>query len=105
MKRLSSNLVPVLSSSRVKTLEAKAGTTPRTRGRAWQGKRRDVMLKHQFRCVVCGFISLRNEVDHIIPLERGGADDDKNLQLLCSDCHKEKTSAEASERAQGGGAG
>lgn len=32
-----------------------------------------------------------NEVDHIIPKEHGGTDDDSNLQTLCKECHKEKT--------------
>lgn len=30
------------------------------------------------------------EVDHIIPLGRGGKDDDVNLWTLCSYCHKLK---------------
>ena len=31
------------------------------------------------------------EIDHIIPLAAGGSNDAKNLQLLCVDCHKDKT--------------
>lgn len=31
------------------------------------------------------------ELDHIVPLHRGGTDAPDNLQLLCSPCHKEKT--------------
>jgi hypothetical protein len=31
------------------------------------------------------------EVDHIIPVRRGGGDNPKNLQLLCHDCHVEKS--------------
>jgi hypothetical protein len=34
------------------------------------------------------------EIDHIIPLELGGADDDTNLQALCHTHHKEKTRAD-----------
>ncbi len=31
------------------------------------------------------------DVDHILALERGGTDDDDNLQLLCNACHSKKT--------------
>jgi 5-methylcytosine-specific restriction endonuclease McrA len=43
----------------------------------------------------------RLEVDHIQPITDGGHPfDPGNLQTLCSDCHTEKTSTEASERAE-----
>ncbi len=31
------------------------------------------------------------EIDHIIPLWKGGADHQDNMQLLCPDCHSIKT--------------
>lgn len=34
---------------------------------------------------------LKFDVDHKIPLHKGGVDEVTNLQLLCSDCHKKKT--------------
>lgn len=34
------------------------------------------------------------DVEHLVPLWKGGADDLSNLQLLCIACHKLKTSAE-----------
>lgn len=34
------------------------------------------------------------EVDHIIPLSRGGADDPSNMQWLPRDVHREKTRGE-----------
>ena len=39
-------------------------------------------------------------VDHITPLADGGPNDESNLQLLCPTCHKAKTAAEATARAQ-----
>ena len=39
------------------------------------------------------------EVDHIVALIDGGGHDLANLQTLCTPCHKEKTAAEARERA------
>lgn len=35
------------------------------------------------------------QVDHIIPRAEGGSDDLHNLQLLCDDCHKQKTQEDA----------
>ena len=36
------------------------------------------------------------EIDHITPVSMGGSDDIPNLQLLCKECHKEKTGRERS---------
>ena len=38
------------------------------------------------------------ELDHIIPLHRGGSNESDNLQLLCTDCHKVKTYIEQPAR-------
>lgn len=44
-------------------------------------------------------VYLKAEIDHIIPKADGGATHDlKNLQALCEECHKEKTSKENSKR-------
>ena len=40
------------------------------------------------------------ELDHIIPLHRGGSNESENLQLLCVDCHRAKTAAEVAAHAQ-----
>lgn len=32
-----------------------------------------------------------SHIDHKIPLELGGSNNSENLQVLCIDCHKEKT--------------
>jgi len=34
------------------------------------------------------------ELDHIIPLSQGGPDTEENSQVLCIECHKDKTKAE-----------
>lgn len=51
-------------------------------------------------CAECGlvFAAVRLEVDHRDPLWNGGRDTEGNLQLLCLDCHAEKTEAETRER-------
>jgi 5-methylcytosine-specific restriction endonuclease McrA len=96
-------LKPTLSAiktNRFKVLEAKAGTTERIRGRAWMEKRQKIALAHGYRCVDCGLIwrSHIDQIDHIIPLEQGGSNDDKNLQLLCVPCHQKKSATEAKNR-------
>jgi hypothetical protein len=54
-----------------------------------------------------GFVRAAVEVDHIIPLSRGGAElDEDNIQSLCAGCHRAKTMREAAEgraRARGEG--
>jgi 5-methylcytosine-specific restriction endonuclease McrA len=88
---------------RAPVLESKAGAMPRVRGRAWMEARRRVALAHDYRCAGCGcvWVPHRDQIDHKMPLEQGGSNDDSNLQPLCSDCHERKTSAEAAARAAG----
>lgn len=43
---------------------------------------------------------MATQLDHIIPLELGGADDATNLQGLCEEHHAAKTKREAIERAK-----
>ena len=53
------------------------------------------------RCARCGVVDKTGkslEVDHVLPLERGGDHSDANLQVLCKTCHAEKTSLEAVDR-------
>ena len=62
--------------------------------RRWARLRRAVFRRDGYRCVKCGRAG-RLECDHIIPLDRGGAQYDlDNLQTLDRDCHFLKTSSE-----------
>ena len=45
-------------------------------------------------CHANGFIQLANQLDHVIPLYKGGADDESNYQSLCVECHKIKSAEE-----------
>ena len=45
-------------------------------------------------CVLCdarGRVRLATELDHILPLHKGGAEHDSNRQGLCAECHAAKT--------------
>lgn len=61
---------------------------------AWH-RLRAAVLSAEPRCVRCldlGRVRLATEVDHIIPLSRGGERlDPENLQPLCRSCHVRKT--------------
>lgn len=39
-------------------------------------------------------VKLAEELDHIIPLHKGGTDTDDNRQGLCHECHTEKSKNE-----------
>lgn len=83
--------------SRVKTLDTKAGTTQRERGRSWQRKREAILLGSDCMCALCN-VAAATEVDHIVPLEQGGSNDEINLQPLCKECHLAKTKQEQRAR-------
>ena len=77
----------------IKTLKPNTKTIDRLRGRPLQKRNKRFLQEHPL-CVMCeakGRVSVAEEVDHIIPLYRGGADEWENLQGLCKACHAEKT--------------
>lgn len=86
--------------NRLAVLDVKAGSTPRVRGRRWMTTRMRVAVRDSFCCAQCGrdWNDRIDHVDHRVPLEAGGSNDDANLQLLCVDCHMHKSAAEAAGR-------
>lgn len=54
--------------------------------------RYDVLKRSGFHCELCGISADKKalEVDHIIPRNHGGSDDDSNLQALCYSCNAMK---------------
>ena len=66
----------------------------RVGGPRWQRFARQVKDRDGWRCQSCGRAG-RLEVDHVVPLEAGGAPwDPANCQTLCHGCHAAKTRAE-----------
>lgn len=97
---LKSRLQP-MPAPMVKTLETTAGATERIRGRPWMVIRERVAKAHNYLCVACreaGVARPFDEIDHVVPLERGGSNADSNLQPLCVDHHREKSANEARRR-------
>lgn len=54
-----------------------------------------VAARQQWRCKICGrVLDETYEVDHIIPLYKGGTNDIDNLMALDPICHRKKTNAD-----------
>ncbi len=53
----------------------------RTNSAEWKRIRRQVLDRDLNTCAYCNDVA--TEVDHIIPVARGGSDDEWNLQALC----------------------
>ncbi len=73
----------------------------RTRGRKWMVLREHALAKTQRRCAEClrnDKLSLAEQVDHIVPLHKGGTDDLDNLEGLCLTCHGRKTAKDMGYR-------
>lgn len=71
--------------------------TKRLRGRAGveQRARRLAIEPLCRRCMAKGKWTVATRVDHILPLYKGGTDDDENCQSLCEPCHDAKTVEDA----------
>lgn len=54
----------------------------------WKKTRLRVLARDSHTCAYCGDVA--NEVDHIIPLVRGGSDDMENLVACCRSCNSSK---------------
>jgi len=77
----------------------------RQRGWALQRNNQRVFKRDKYLCQMCkrkGYIRAAEEVDHIIPLFKGGTDDMNNLQSLCKECHQAKTRADLSGKHETG---
>jgi len=53
---------------------------------------KELGVRQGWKCNVCrAFLKSTFEVDHVVPLCRGGTNDTSNLQALCVECHSAKT--------------
>ncbi len=58
------------------------------RDHRWKKLRLRILARDAYTCAYCG--GQANEVDHIIPLKRGGSDDADNLVAACRTCNIKK---------------
>lgn len=78
------------------TRRAKAEPVERIRGRRGVELRKAVLDQEPFcrACAEVDRVAESVEVDHIVPLARGGTNARSNLQGLCEDCHAAKSARE-----------
>ena len=88
--------ITMLSQSRGAELATVA--TKRITGRRCQQSRQQIAERDGYRCQMCGRLTTRYEIDHVVPLHLGGNNSDSNLQLLCHDCHEIKSRSEGNLR-------
>lgn len=88
--------LPTMSTQRVSTVQQTPGATPRMRGRRGMQRRERWLREHPLcaQCARSGITAMATVPDHIVPLSKGGADIDSNLQSLCRPCHTTKTASE-----------
>lgn len=68
-------------------------STMRGYGRPWSRLRRCFLSQHPLcsHCLAAGHLVPATQVDHIVPLSRGGGNDTENLEALCARHHSIKT--------------
>jgi 5-methylcytosine-specific restriction enzyme A len=66
----------------------------------WRARRKRILSRDANRCRECRRAVSGREahVDHLMPLEEGGKDDDDNLRTMCERCHGVKTRKEQRRR-------
>lgn len=56
-----------------------------------------ILAKYNYQCQMCG--NRENlQIDHILPLAKGGSNDESNLQVLCRHCNSSKGSQVPNEQ-------
>ena len=74
------NRLTAIATTRLPTLQTKAGSTKRIAGSTWMATRRRIMQRDGFACAGCGLIRMDHDCDHVIPLEQGGSNEDGRLR-------------------------
>jgi len=76
--------------------EAYPTSTMRNRRNVSGRMKKYVAAGQKWRCAACSsLLSASYEVDHVLPLYRGGTNSVENLQALCPNCHGSKTVRDA----------
>ena len=58
----------------------------------WRRLRRHILARDSWTCQACGKLLGMAQVDHVVPVVKGGAVfDPANLQAICVSCHIAKT--------------
>ncbi|WP_256983163.1 HNH endonuclease [Caballeronia sordidicola] len=71
-------------------------------GHAWAKIRIRIRTRDGYQCQSCKVAVTTGIVDHKIALVNGGSNDDSNLQLMCTECHRIKTATDLGHRVKTG---
>jgi len=75
--------------------EIEASRRKKARKAITREKRIEIFERDGYRCVICGASAKTGttlEIDHKIPISKGGTSEDENLQTLCFECNSGKGS-------------
>ena len=56
----------------------------------WRAVRKQIFERDNYTCLYCNKKGGKLEVDHIVPLSRGGNNDTENLTTSCQKCNRQK---------------
>lgn len=79
--------------SKVKKAKKKSATKPKKSRYISSTVRFAILNRDNYRCVACGANAKETklQIDHIIPVSKGGSNNLENLQTLCVDCNRGKS--------------
>lgn len=55
-------------------------------------------LSETFRGLASRYYGVADEIDHIVPVSKGGGNEASNLQVLCQECNRAKTDTVPGDR-------
>jgi hypothetical protein len=73
--------------ARVRVIFEDDGRLPQA---AWASLRAKIFERDAFTCTYCGAIDLPLECDHVVPVSKGGGNDEDNLTTACKPCNRSK---------------
>ena len=86
------NFIPQGAVGAVGTSYGGAGGTGRHKRSVSESKKKYIASSQKWSCAHCQqMLDNTYEVDHVIPLYKGGTNDLTNLEALCRNCHGKKT--------------
>ena len=68
--------------------------TPKHRRQLGEALYKELWARQGCKCNLCDCAGAARDVDHIVPLCLGGSNELENLQIICSNCHAQKTTIE-----------
>ena len=84
--------------AKLERLVHELSTKPRAR-RVTERVKKIVAGSQEWKCAICEVLLPSSfQVDHAVPLWKGGSNEQSNLRALCPGCHASKTQCEWGER-------